>query len=79
MECPCFIKDQDKAEEKKQDKYPDPYMVALSSAVYIIAVCLSFRLVRNLSDGFKEGFPTRFTCGNDSLFCDLSSLWTDTI
>ena len=36
--------------------------------VAILAVCLSFRLVRNLSDGFTEGFPTRFTCGNDSLW-----------
>jgi hypothetical protein len=25
------------------------------------------RLIENLSDGLKEGFPTRFTCGNDSL------------
>ncbi len=33
-----------------------------------IAVWSSFRLVRNLSEGFKEGFPTRFACGNDSLF-----------
>ena len=56
--------------------------------VAIFAVCLSFRLHRNPSDGFKEGrsdsarrlasrFPTRFTCGNDSLFCDSSSLYTD--
>ncbi len=28
-------------------------------------VNLSFRLVRNLSL-FSEGFPTRFTCGNDN-------------
>ena len=31
----------------------------------LFAVSLSFRLVRNLSDGSQEGFPTRFTRGND--------------
>jgi len=42
--------------------------VAYLNSVYkcnLLAVSLSFRLVRNLSDGFKEGFPTRFTRGND--------------
>jgi hypothetical protein len=29
----------------------------------LFIIGLSFRLVRNLSG--KEGFPTRFTCGND--------------
>lgn len=49
------------------------YLVSVHK-VGILAVCLSFRPsvrptdVRNLSDGFTEGFPTRFTCGNDSLW-----------
>jgi len=36
--------------------------------VDVSAIWLSFRLVRNRSDGFKEGFLTRFTHWNDSLF-----------
>jgi hypothetical protein len=40
-----------------------PYLVSVTCN--LIAVSLSFRLVRNLSDGFKEGFPMRFTYGND--------------
>jgi hypothetical protein len=43
----------------------------------LCADSLSFRLVRNLSDGFEEGFPTRFTCGNDNLLSFPVSLWTD--
>jgi len=39
---------------------------------------LSFRLGRNLSDGFSEGFPTRFACGNDSRLSFLFSLLTET-
>jgi hypothetical protein len=31
--------------------------------IAILAVCLSFRLVRNLSDGFTEGFSPRRVAG----------------
>jgi hypothetical protein len=31
-----------------------------------IGLSLSFRLDRNLSGHFSEGFPTRFSCGNDT-------------
>ena len=49
-----------------------PYFESVKK-VDIIVVCVSFRLVRNRSNGFKEGFPARFTCGNDSLFCNSIS------
>jgi hypothetical protein len=52
------------------EKYPRlnrviaPYVASVYTC-NLVGVYLSFRLVRNLSDGFQEGFPTRFTCGND--------------
>ena len=55
------------------EKYPPLTLSCKERAFYresvykcnLLVVSLSFRLVRNLSDGFHEGFPTRFTCGND--------------
>jgi len=49
-----------------QDIIYEAAVTKLFSAVHkvdITAVCLSFRLARNLSDGFKEGFPTCLPAG----------------
>jgi len=35
---------------------------------------LSFRLVRNPSDGFTEGFPMRFAYGNDKRYWFIDRL-----
>jgi hypothetical protein len=56
--------------------------------ILVFVVCLSFRLVRNLSESpprrgagvglYSEGFPTRFTCGNDRHFEESGNLYIDT-